>query len=303
MRAAQCVCVALAVFVVTSANANAAPTTCPQHFAGGAAPDVHIPALQTRTYDTCHLSYAAQASGLTKTGIWSAEHLTRDSVRAARGIARFDDFRPDPAIPSRDRAELSDYSGRGYDRGHLAPSGDAPSPEAQDETFLLSNMVPQSHQNNGNLWEWIEHGTRVLAQRDGEAYVVTGPAFIGPSLKQIGAGLYVPTHMWKAVFSPDRGAAVYVTLNAPGTGYSMLSVDEFIAFAGIDPFPAIPAATKQVIGPLLRPRHDRIEIKPVALNELADADASAVETAPNHGSDRQYSSYRSAARTIARFWR
>lgn len=71
MRAAQCVCVALAVFVVTSANANAAPTTCPQHFAGGAAPDVHIPALQTRTYDTCHLSYAAQASGLTKTGIWS----------------------------------------------------------------------------------------------------------------------------------------------------------------------------------------------------------------------------------------
>ncbi|MBR8426162.1 DNA/RNA non-specific endonuclease [Burkholderia cenocepacia] len=290
-------------FIVTSAAAGAAPTACPQHFVGGVAPDVHVPALQTRAYDSCHLSYAAQASGLTKTGIWSAEHLTRDSLRAVRGIARFDDFRPDTAIPRSDRAELSDYFGRGYDRGHLAPSGDAPSAEAQDETFLLSNMVPQSHENNGNLWEWIEHTTRVLAQRDGEAYVVTGPAFIGPSLKRIGAGVYVPTHMWKAVFSPDRGAAVYVTLNAPGTGYSMLSVDEFIAFAGIDPFPAIPATAKQVIGPLPRPRHDRVDINPVTLGELADADAGAIETTPHHGSDRQYSSYRSTARTIARFWR
>ncbi|MBN3729512.1 DNA/RNA non-specific endonuclease [Burkholderia sp. Tr-20390] len=293
----------VAVLLAASTAASAAPTTCAQHFVGGSAPDVYVPALQTRAHNTCHEAYASQASGLTKTGIWSAEHLTRNAVYAARNVPRFDDFRADSSIPDGDRAELSDYSGRGYDRGHLTPAGDAATAQAKDETFLLSNMVPQSHENNGNLWEWIEHATRILTQRDGDVYVVTGPAFIGPTLKRIGAGVYVPTHMWKAVFSPARGAAVYVTLNAPGNGYSMLSVDEFINFAGIDPFPAIPASTKHVVGSLLHPRHDRVDIIPVALTDLAAADATAAETSPKHNGGRQYSSLRSVTRTISRFWR
>ncbi|KVV07336.1 DNA/RNA non-specific endonuclease [Burkholderia ubonensis] len=294
--------VLLAALIVASASASAAPTTCPLHFVGGAAPDVLVPALQARAYDSCHQAYAAHASGLTKTGIWSAEHLTRDGVRAARRVARVDDFRADPAIPPADRAELRDYYGRGYDRGHLTPSGDAPSAMAQEETFVLSNMVPQSHQNNGNLWEWIEHATRILAERDGEAYAVTGPAFIGPSLKRIGAGVYVPTHMWKAVYSPARGAAVYVTLNAPGNGYSLLSVADFVRFAGIDPFPALPSSVKGSVASLPRPRHNHTSIDPVPLTELANEDAGASESSAARGTDRQRSNFRAVAREIARFW-
>jgi endonuclease G, mitochondrial len=70
----------------------------------------------------CRKGYLLSHDPVRKTPVWVAEHLTRE--KAKRGIKRSDDFRPDDDLEPGKRAELSDYRGSGYDRGHMAPAGD-----------------------------------------------------------------------------------------------------------------------------------------------------------------------------------
>lgn len=53
-------------------------------------------------------------------------------------------FLPDPLLAGSPRAELLDYKGSGYDRGHMAPAANHKRTQAlMNQTFFLSNMVPQ----------------------------------------------------------------------------------------------------------------------------------------------------------------
>ena len=38
----------------------------------------------------------------------------------------------------------------------MSPSADFGTSQAQDENFLLSNMIPQDHNNNTSIWSSIE---------------------------------------------------------------------------------------------------------------------------------------------------
>jgi endonuclease G len=73
-----------------------------------------------------------------------------------------------------------DYTGSGYDRGHLAPShviatryGRA----AQHQTFLMSNIVPQSPALNRGAWQRLEAAEDALSRRVGSFWVITGPIY------------------------------------------------------------------------------------------------------------------------------
>ena len=76
--------------------------------------------------------------------LWSAEHLTADGVARARGLERQGTFHEDERLSPDDRASLTDYERSGYDRGHMAPSGDMPDLDAQQQSFSLANVVPQT---------------------------------------------------------------------------------------------------------------------------------------------------------------
>ena len=76
--------VGLALSACLAAPAGAAPTECPDKFAGGAAPDVVNPKLLQRTQSLCFSAFAVLHSGAVRTSLWSAERLTRDGLRRAR---------------------------------------------------------------------------------------------------------------------------------------------------------------------------------------------------------------------------
>ncbi|WP_350556423.1 DNA/RNA non-specific endonuclease, partial [Pseudoalteromonas sp. CAL107-MNA-CIBAN-0098] len=70
----------------------------------------------------CMDGFATMYSGVSRTPLWSAEHLTRKRLNQAKEIDREDSFHEESRLPKSARASLSDYSGSGYDRGHIAPN-------------------------------------------------------------------------------------------------------------------------------------------------------------------------------------
>jgi endonuclease G, mitochondrial len=240
----QVLVAAAALLISSVALARGIP--CPQHFAGGQPPVFLNKKLATHTYGLCFEGQADMYSGVTRTPLWAAEHLTRDRMEAARYMKRHNAFHPEERLPVSVRSELYDYTRSGYDRGHMAPSGDMATEEAQYGSFSLANMIPQNPNNNQNLWEGIESSTRNLALQRGDIYVVTGPIFEGANLQRINGRVLVPTSIFKAIYDPARQeGAAYITPNAPGMDYQVVSIANLERRTGIDPFPAMPASAKQ----------------------------------------------------------
>lgn len=224
--------------------AAAADLPCPRQFVGNRAPLIVNPKLGQRATAICYRGYAVLFSGISRTPLWSAEHLTRARVAAAARVKRRNSFHADRRVPVRDRSELSDYARSGYDRGHMAPSGDMPTAASQAESFSLANMIPQVPASNRGLWEHIEEATRALAAADGMIYVVSGPIFAGANLKSLKGRVLVPTSIFKAIYDPRRGAAAYVVPNGPERRYEDISIATLQAMTGINVFPALPAAVR-----------------------------------------------------------
>lgn len=230
----------VALAVLCAAVPALAATDCPQHFAAGQPPALSKPKLKARTQELCFEAFAVLHSGVSRTPLYAAEHLTRKNLAAAQTLSRKDSFHPEESLPARDRAELSDYARSGYDRGHMAPNADMPTRSAQAQSFSLANMVPQVHENNAGVWAGLEAAARQLASEEGELYVVSGPAFIGSELKQVG-NVLVPTHLWKVVYSPkQQRAGAYVISNDKTQDYQSVSITELERMVGINALPGLP---------------------------------------------------------------
>ncbi|GAA6052578.1 hypothetical protein JCM3770_003252 [Rhodotorula araucariae] len=111
---------------------------------------------------------------------WTAEHLTKASLKNGGGDRQTAIFREDEAIPEAFRAKLTDYFRSGYDRGHMVPAADAKqSQEAMSETFLLSNIAPQVGDGfNRHYWAYLEAFCRNLTNSFEDVYVFTVPLFL-----------------------------------------------------------------------------------------------------------------------------
>lgn len=247
--------VGIALIATPASESSWAAETCPALFADGHAPVLVNPKLAVRTVPLCFSAFAVLHSGLTRTPLYAAEHLTRASVADARGVARDDSFHEEPRLPDGARASLEDYVRSGYDRGHLAPAGDMPSGPAQAQSFSLANIVPQDRAMNRGLWSDIEESVRRLAIRRGSLYVVTGAIFSGASVRQIGGGVLVPTQMFKALYDPVRGeAGAYLAQNADVRDWRAVSIADLQASAGIDVFPGLPPGVRATAMSLPDPR-------------------------------------------------
>ncbi len=242
------------LFISAAAMASDGFSACKEQFAFNQAPVVQVKALSAKTDELCSTGHATLHSGVTKTPLYSAEHLTRDRLREAKELSRTDSFRSDSRLPSGREARLTDYTRSGYDRGHIAPNGDMPGTQEQSDSFLLSNIVPQNPGHNRNLWAGIEHVTRVMAARNGEAYVVTGAAFLGNTVR-IGSGIAVPTHLYKAIYFPKAGkASAWFSANAEGGQYEVISINELTKRVGIDVFPSLSASVKAEVLEFYKPK-------------------------------------------------
>ncbi|MDN3397860.1 DNA/RNA non-specific endonuclease [Psychrobacter sp. APC 3426] len=220
-------------------------TQCSQSFYGGIYPEFTNTKLSNNTQALCMDGFAVMYSGVSRTPLWSAEYLDRKRLRQAKEIDREDSFHEESRLPKSARASLSDYSGSGYDRGHLAPNANMATRSQQYDSFSLANIAPQSPRNNRYIWRNIESATRYLTQQYGEVYTITGVAFTGKKTKQLAKRVLVPSHFFKAVYIPATNqAGVYYAPNDESERIDVISLDELTAEIGIDVLPVLDSQTK-----------------------------------------------------------
>src|SRR5262249_30181204 len=94
---------------------------------------------------------------------------------------RQDDFRNDTTLPAGWYQVLgTDYSGSGFDRGHMCPSADRTASVLDNSaTFLMTNMVPQAPDNNQGPWAAFENCLRTVVGQGNELYIVSGGSGTG----------------------------------------------------------------------------------------------------------------------------
>ncbi|MDZ7962905.1 MAG: DNA/RNA non-specific endonuclease [Aulosira sp. DedQUE10] len=128
---------------------------------------------------------------------------------------RQDNFRPDNTLPSGwVRVTPSMYSGSGYDRGHIVPSADRSlTVEDNSATFLMTNMMPQTPDNNRNTWGNLEDYCRELVSLGKELYIVAGPS--GSQSEPLKGKVTIPKSTWKIV----------VVLDSPGSLINGITAD------------------------------------------------------------------------------
>lgn len=237
----------LAGLALAAVAAAAHGGSCPAHYMEGRLPEIRNDRLASATRELCYGEFGVMHSGVTRTPLWSAEYVHPDKLRLARTLSRDNAFHAEPRLHRRERAELRDYARSGYDRGHMAPNANMPDRDSQYESFTLANMVPQDPDNNRHTWSSIEKAVRKMARQDGGLYVVTGPAFIGERLQKVGK-VFVPTHLYKAVYSPRKGAGgAWFVENRAQARPRVLTLAELEREIGIDVMPALSERQKRTL--------------------------------------------------------
>jgi endonuclease G len=235
----------LLIAVITSATIGSALAAdldvaeCRNVFVNGKPPVLTITA-EMLARPLCFSAFAVLHSGQSHTPIYVAERLNKAVLLDAHENQRFDKFFADARLPISERAELDDYKGTGFDRGHMAPAGDMATEETMAQSFSLANMVPQYPINNRKTWASIEKATRHYVMRAaGDVYVITGPVFDGMP-PTIGVNrVWVPQHFFKLVYDPstNRLWAHWLDNRDDAKVSKPISYEELVRRTGIQFFP------------------------------------------------------------------
>lgn len=153
-------------------------------------------------------TYALSYNNITHNPNWVSWHLCADDLG---DVTRSDKrsggagFQPDTSLPSGwYQVVTDDYTGSGYTRGHMVPSSDRTSTEdANDEVFLMTNMVPQITENNNTVWEGLESQEVSWVENGKELYIICGP-YYNPeetnylsSTKTSTSDIQIPSSTWR----------------------------------------------------------------------------------------------------------
>ena len=146
-----------------------------------------------------HTNYTSHYSKSKKYPVMVEWWATKAKTGCATPLARKDNFKPDPQLPSETNL-AADYVGSGTDRGHMMPAAEnlCQTPAIQDECFYFSNMAAQYHSLNAGDWKSVETMEREWAKKEDSVHVWCGNIGVA---KTIGTNkVAVPTQCWKVIY-------------------------------------------------------------------------------------------------------
>ena len=180
--------------------------------------------------------------------VWCAYHVTKEPKFPAFKRPSFARDRGAPNCPA-----AGAYERTGYDRGHMTPNyaivtryGE----EAQRQTFLMSNISPQSPSLNRDVWRNVEHRIADLwTAKYGEIWVIVGTIPSAGSTETLsGTDIEVPGGFYQIVAAQEglnvRALAVSFPQSVAWGEYptrGLVTIDELEQATGLDFFPELPS--------------------------------------------------------------
>lgn len=189
--------------------------------------------------------YSLRYNSDCKTPHWVSYRLTEADL--VINVGRTNDFRTDSSLRG-PQAQVSDYKGSGYDRGHMARAAlFRKSKKLMSETFILSNIVPQhSFMNQNGAWRGVEDFEFDVITRKKDVQIISGPVN-GPNDQRIGENeVCVPEYVYKVLYHSGKAIAFMIPnfrTNFKYDAYAM-SVDELEELTGLDFLPELDDATE-----------------------------------------------------------
>jgi endonuclease G, mitochondrial len=213
--------------------------------------NLEIPETGPNDHIVTHTGYSLLYDESHEQADWVAYELTKEET--VKLYDRTDKFIPDPLVAT-GSADNDDYTGSGYDRGHLAPAADMGwSSAAMAESFYYSNMSPQLPGFNRGIWKKLEELVRSWAVEYGDIFIVTGPVLTS-GLPSIGPDkVSVPKYYYKVILDysdPDLKGIGFILPNAsssqPLQSFAV-TIDSVEHVTGLDFYPALPDDQEQYI--------------------------------------------------------
>lgn len=158
---------------------------------------------------------------------------------------------------TKNRISHDHFTHSGYDRGHMAPNFAIVTrygQEAQLETFLMTNIIPQTPQLNRQWWARLE---RLIARDYSEAFdevwVITGPVFREKG-NWIQEAIKIPSHYFKILKVEVEGELWMKSFLVPQLIESnqdlepfLVSVHEIEQLTGLNFNPGLDPATARIL--------------------------------------------------------
>lgn len=201
---------------------------------------------------------------------WVSWHLST----AWKGAAlRCNCFTQDVLLPAGYyRATTTNYTGTGFDRGHLCPSDDRDGSDTDNAaTFRMTNIAPQAPLLNQQTWEDLERYCRTLITEGKELYIIAGSygvggtGSLGDTTNSIASGkIFVPGYFWKVIVVLPQGTNDLCRVNAatriiavamPNVqsitanpwGYYRTSVDAIESATGLNLLSLVPTSIQTIL--------------------------------------------------------
>jgi endonuclease G, mitochondrial len=248
------------------------------------------PVAQARNYGSIHLLTGAPSGSPDVTNRDDYLMIKRQyalSYNSSKGIAnwvswqlnaswigdvdRCKSFAADPTLPTGFKIVLpNDYTNSGFSRGHMTRSRDrSVSTTDNCATFLMTNILPQTQDNNEGPWLELENLSQELAKAGKDLYIIAGglgsggTGLKGPA-SAIGKNqVSVPASLWKIVVLDKPGLRLkgvtantrVIAVNMPnvvgikGNSYKeyLTTVDELEKLTGYDFLADLPLAVQAAI--------------------------------------------------------
>ena len=143
--------------------------------------------------------------------IWT---LTPDHALGC--VPRSNSFSKDHSVT--DGPTPGDYEHSGFDKGHMSPDDDqAWDVAVEHESFMMTNMTPQSPALNRGIWKLLETSFRGWVVQLNRPFTAISGAIYSQDDKKIGKGVVVPHAFYKVVIDSQtkQYAAWYFPHVAP----------------------------------------------------------------------------------------
>ena len=202
--------------------------------------------------------------------VWVAYHVPAAAISEAGKRPGFKQDKDAANSPT-----AAHYAKTGYDRGHMAPNYAIATRfgrEAQNRTFLMSNVTPQTPRLNRGVWRDIEHRIAELwTHRWGEIWVIVGCISNEPR-KLADTDIDIPTRFYQVVVAQNgneiRAMAMLVEQNVPWKAWPtryLVSIDELEELTGFDFLADLEDGTEDALEAQLPSR-----LWPISFGDLLD---------------------------------